>query len=71
MYLESYLKLYSRAWLKVFKSIYFTQWYNKSIGLCICLGQAKIHMNQICSTYVISNQKRISVGIPSLMQWKS
>ena len=28
-------------------------------------------MNQIRSTYVISNQKHMSEGIPSLMKWKS
>ena len=34
------------------------------------LGLAKIHMNQIRSTEVISNQKGMSERIPSLMLWK-
>jgi hypothetical protein len=35
-------------------------------GLCLFLSLAKIRMNQICST-LISNQKRMSKGIPLLV----
>ena len=35
------------------------------LGLCGFLGLSKIRMNQIRSTYVISNQKRMSEGIYS------
>ena len=37
------------------------------LGLCGFLGPAKIRMNQIRSTKVISNQKLMSEGITSLM----
>ena len=37
------------------------------LGLCVFLGQAKIHRNQIRNTQVISNPKCMSEGIPSLM----
>ena len=40
---------------------------HRVLGLCVFLGLAKICKNQICSTQVISNQKCMSVGIPSLM----
>ena len=36
-------------------------------GSCFFLGLAKIRRNQIHSTQVISNPKRMSEGIPSLM----
>ena len=34
-------------------------------------GQGKISMSQIRMTEVITNQKDITEGIPSLLQWKS
>ena len=37
------------------------------LGSCFFLGLAKICMNQIRSTSVISNQKRLSEGIPLIM----
>ena len=41
------------------------------LGSCVFLGLAKIRMNQSRSTWVISNQKHMSEGIPLLMLWKS
>ena len=41
--------------------------YTRSLAPAIFLDLSKICINQIRSTKVISNQKRMSEGIPSLM----
>ena len=40
--------------------------YTQSLAHAFFLGLVKIRMNQIRSTLVINNQKRMSEGIPSL-----
>ena len=46
---------------------YVNAQYTLALARSFFLGLAKIHMNQIRSTLVISNQKRMSEGIPSVM----